>query len=228
MSAPKRPASPPDPATTTLITGPGNEDEPRGDAPESVEVDVDDVSNDGATAFLRPSAPRRPAAPAPPANESPGSTVAMRTPSPPAADDGPGATAFVRLDGAGAQQRSRKEQAPLAPRKGLQVSLPDEEPAPPPPPKRVVAQPVSDKKGRRGAWWDEQAAPIPDEPEPAAPEPPPEPPPELAPPEDDSPGATAFFRAPRPPKPPPPAEPEVEPYRPVPADDYAGHVPAGP
>ncbi|TMB08055.1 MAG: hypothetical protein E6J64_03045, partial [Deltaproteobacteria bacterium] len=182
MSAPKRPASPPDPATTTLITGTGNEDEPRGDAPESVEVDVDDVSNDGATAFLRPS---------------------------------------------GAQQRSRKEQAPVAPRKGLQVSLPDEEPAPPPPPKRV-APPVPEKKGRRGAWWDEEAGAIPDEPQPAAPEPPP---PEPAPSEDDSPGATAFFRAPRAAKPPPPAEPvepEVEPYRPVPADDYAGHVPAGP
>src|SRR5437870_1688454 len=182
MSAPKRPASPPDPATTTLITGTGNEDELRGDAPESVEVDVDDVSNDGATAFLRPS---------------------------------------------GAQQRSRKEQAPLAPRKGLQVSLPDEEPAPPPPPKRV-APPVPEKKGRRGAWWDEEAGAIPDEPEPAAPEPPA---PEPAPSEADSPGATAFFRAPRAAKPPPPAEPgepEVEPYRPVPADDYAGHVPAGP
>src|SRR5439155_5780510 len=182
MSAPKRPASPPDPATTTLITGTGNEDEPRGDAPKSVEVDVDDVSNDGATAFLRPS---------------------------------------------GAQQRSRKEQAPVAPRKGLQVSLPDEEPAPPPPPKRVAPL-VPEKKGRRGAWWDEEAGAIPDEPQPAAPE---RPPPEPAPSEDDSPGATAFFRAPRAAKPPPPAEPvepEVEPYRPVPADDYAGHVPAGP
>src|SRR5438445_7060893 len=61
--------------------------------------------------------------------------------------------------------------------------------------------------------------------------PPDPPPPEPAPSEDDSPGATAFFRAPRAAKPPPPAEPvepEVEPYRPVPADDYAGHVPAGP
>src|SRR2546425_36568 len=231
MSPPKRPASPPDPATSTLITGTGREDEPRGDAAESVEVDLEDGTNDGATAFLRPPAPRRQGAPARPPDESPGSTIAMRAPSPPAADDLPGGTAFVRIEGAGAPQRSRKEQAPLAPRKGLQVSLPDEEPAPPPPPKRVVAPPVPDKKGRRGAWWDEQAAPIPDEPEPAAPEPPPEPPPELAPPQDDSPGATAFFRAPRPPKPPPPAEPaepEVEPYRPVPADDYAGHVPAGP
>src|SRR5207245_5256791 len=100
----------------------------------------------------------------------------------------------------------------------------DEEPAPPPPPKRVAP---AGKKGRRGAWWDEEAAAIPDEPEPAPPAPPPEP----APSGDDSPGATAFFRAPRAAKPPPPAEPvepEVEPYRPVPADDYAGHVPAGP
>src|SRR5437899_433167 len=99
MSAPKRPASPPDPATSTLITGPGSEDGPQGEASESVEVDVDDVANDGATAFLRP---RRPVAP-----------------------------------------------APLAPRKGLQVSLPDEELAPPPPPKRVAAPPVPENKGRR-------------------------------------------------------------------------------
>src|SRR6266849_5897782 len=183
MSAPKRPASPPDSATSTLVTGPASEEEPRGDSPDTVEVTPDDPGSDGATAFLR-------------------------------------------LDGPGGQQRPRKEQAPLAPRKGLQVSLPDEEPAPPPPPKRVVALPApAQKKGRRGAWWDEHAAEIPDEPEPEPPEP------EPVPSEDDSPGATAFLRARPTPKPPPPAEPsepEVEPYRPVPADDYEGHVPAGP
>src|SRR2546421_58369 len=51
MSAPKRPASPPDPVTSTLITGDGREDEVRDDAAESVEVDVG--PDDGATAFLR-------------------------------------------------------------------------------------------------------------------------------------------------------------------------------
>src|SRR5713101_2243814 len=187
MSAPKRPASPPDSATSTLVTGPASEEEPRGDSPDTVEVTPDDPGSDGATAFLRAPPPRRPAAPPPAAEQSPGSTVAMRAQPAPAADDVPGGTAFVRLDGPGGQQRPRKEQAPLAPRKGLQVSLPDQEPEPP-------------------------------EPEPV-------------PSEDDSPGATAFLRARPTPKPPPPAEPsepEVEPYRPVPADDYEGHVPAGP
>src|SRR6266851_3816322 len=189
MSAPKRPASPPDSATSTLVTGPASEEEPRGDSPDTVEVTPDDPGSDGATAFLRAPPPRRPAAPPPAAEQSPGSTVAMRAQPAPAADDVPGGTAFVRLDGPGGQQRPRKEQAPLAPRKGLQVSLPDEEPAPPPPPKRVVALPAAaQKNGRRGAWWDEHAAEIPDE----------------------------------------PSEPEVEPYCPVPADDYGGHVPAGP
>jgi len=205
MSPPKRP----DPGPSTLVTGPASEEEdPQADAPPTVEVTID---------------------------ESPGSTVAMRAQPAPGADDAPGATAFVRLDGPGGQRRSRNE--PLAPRKGLQVSLPDEEPAPPPPPKRVVPQPPPDqKRGRRGAWWDEKAAEIPDEPEPEPepppepePEAPPEPEPEPVPSEDDSPGATAFLRArPKPPPPPEPPEPEVEPYRPVPADDYAGHVPEGP
>jgi penicillin-binding protein 1A len=198
------PKPPPDPGTSTLVTGPASEEEdPRADAPQTVEVTID---------------------------ESPGSTVAMRAQPAPGADDAPGGTAFVRLDVPGGQRRSRNE--PLAPRKGLQVSLPDEEPAPPPPPKRVTPQPPPDqKRGRRGAWWDEKAAEIPDEPEPE-PEPPPEPEPEPVPSEDDSPGATAFLRArpkpPPPPQPPEPPEPEVEPYRPVPADDYAGHVPEGP
>ena len=229
MSAPKRPASPPDAATSTLVTGPT--DDAQGEAPDTVEITVDDEdSNDGATAFLRPPPPRRPAAQPPAATQSPASTVAMRA-QPPAADDAPGATAFVRLDADGGHPRARKDQPPLAPRKGLQVSLPDDEPAPPPPPKRVVPQPPPEqKKGRRGAWWDEKAAQIPDEPEPE-PEPPPEPPPEAAPPEDDSPGATAFLRArptPPPVAPAEPAEPEVEPYRPVPADDYAGQAAEGP
>ena len=158
-------------------------------------------------------------------------------PPPVAPDEGPandGSTAFVRLDQvpslpggrkkseAGPPPRRVEAPPPGAPRKGLQVTLPDEEPAPPPPPKRVIAQPPADaKKGRRGAWWDEEAGKITDEP------PPPPPPPEPSP--DDKPGATAFVRVPPPPppKPPPPAEPEVV-YRPVPASDYAGHLSAGP
>src|SRR6267143_975483 len=141
MSGPKRP---PDPANSTLIMGP-EENRPPEEEDGTVEVEVDEQANDGATAFLRPAATRRPAAKAPGTGpETPGSTVAMRAPVPPAEDDVPGGTAFVRVDGPGGQ-RSRKEQAPLAPRKGLQVSLPDEE-ASPPPPKRVVAPPMPEKK----------------------------------------------------------------------------------
>lgn len=81
-----------------------------------------------------------------------------------AADDNPGATALVRVEGprrSSAPLPARRAAAePLAPRRGLQVRLPDDEPAPPAPP----------------------------------------PAPEI----------------------------EVEPYRPLPADDYAGHVPPGP
>src|ERR1700674_3901299 len=131
------------------------------------------------------------------------------------ADDAPGATAFVRVESAAPRSapvppRRGTDSVPLAPRKGLQVSLPDEEPvaaAPPPTPEALLPE----KKGRRGAWWD------------AHPEPEPEPGP------DDLPGATAMVQAPEPepqpepepePEPAPPLEPEVEPYRPVRADDY--------
>jgi penicillin-binding protein 1A len=199
MSTPKRPANPEGPGRSTLVTGTG-QDEPRDDAPGST-------------------VPMRPAAVLPP-------------------DDVPGGTAFLRPTTA---QPLRDDPLP-APRKGLQISLPDEEPAvPPSPPRRVVAQvPADDKKGRRGAWWNEKGAPIADEPEPqrdAEPEPEPDRP------ADESPGATMVFRARPPPAEPPraplpraepppappaePPEPEVEPYRPVPADDYAGHAPAG-
>ncbi|HZX96938.1 MAG TPA: transglycosylase domain-containing protein, partial [Myxococcales bacterium] len=153
--------------------------------------------------------------------EAPGSTAVTRPrPPPPAtADEAPGATAFVRVDAPGASappMPRRTETAPSAPKKGLQVTLPDEEPAPPPPPKRPLPPPPPDHKGRRGAWWDEKQEQLP-EPDP-----------------DDLPGATAMVQAPIPepePEPPPPEperEIEVEPYRPVPADDYAGHLPDGP
>jgi len=75
-----------------------------------------------------------------------------------------GATAFVRVDRLpplpARQRLGEKPPAQTAPRKGLQVTLPDDEPQAPPPPKRVIAQPPpAGKKGRRGAWWDEEAAP---------------------------------------------------------------------
>src|SRR5205085_4213193 len=79
--------------------------------------------------------------------------------------------------------------------------------------------PPPEPRGRRGAWWDARQEPLPEEPEPGP---------------DDLPGSTAMVEVPapepepEPPPPPPPAEPEVEPYRPVAADDYQGHVPAGP
>ena len=127
----------------------------------------------------------------PKAPDDTGSTVVMddaaETPPDSTPDDVPGSTAFVRVQLPG---------DPL-----------------PPPAKRPVAPPSEEKRGRRGAWWNEEHPKIPDEPSP-----------------DDAPGATAFVRVEKPkPAPPPPteAEPEVEPYRPVPADDYAGHVPAG-
>jgi penicillin-binding protein 1A len=140
-----------------------------------------------------------------------------------------GATAFVRVDAPGLARRKpeagpppRRPAEPSAPRKGLQVQLPDEEPPEaPPPPRRVIAQPAPDaKKGRRGAWWTEEANKIPDEPKPPPPEPEPSP--------DDVAGSTAFVRPQDLPKPKPPPEPELEAYRPVPASDYAGHLKAGP
>jgi penicillin-binding protein 1A len=150
-----------------------------------------------------------------PADEAPGSTAAVRIDSPPADE-------VVRVDRGGGKSAPlpptrRADNVPLAPRKGLQVSLPDEEIAAPPPKKPLPPPP--EKKGRRGAWWDEKQERLPEEPEPSP---------------DDLPGSTAVVEAPapepepEPPPPPPPAEPEVEPYRPVAADDYQGHLPAGP
>ena len=180
----------------------------------------------------------------PPANQSPGGTVifgddddsedaiqtgeqvpAQATLQSPEVDENPGATAFVRVDGGGLAGKSaplparRVAPQPSAPRKGLQVTLPDDEPAAPPPPKKVVPKEAA-PKGRRGNWWDAEA-----EKEAEPPPPPPPPPPS----EDDVAGATAFVQVPRPkPKAPPPEpEPEVAPYRPVMADDYGGHLKSG-
>src|SRR5512138_307455 len=70
----------------------------------------------------------------------------------------PGGTAHVRVDRAAPRQAPlppsrRAGDAPPAPRKGLQVSLPEDEPAPAPPPRRAPPPP-EEKQGRRGAWWD--------------------------------------------------------------------------
>jgi hypothetical protein len=153
--------------------------------------------------------------------------MARRPPSPdddnpPAsADDAPGATAFVRVEDVKPAPskipplRSVPEPVMGAPKKGLQVTLPDDEPPPPPPKPKPV--PASAKaKGRRGAWWDQKSDKLGDDEEVtqgAAPEPEPEPEPAG----DDAPGATAFLQAPPPPPPkkkraPPKAEP-------APADD---------
>ena len=119
-----------------------------------------------------------------------------------------GSTAFVRVDRPAPPAPTIVE--PPAPRKGLQVSLPDEEPAQPPPPKRAPL--AEEDRGRRGAWWNEPRQALPEEPAPPPPEPPPPPPPE-----------------PEPlPEPEPPPEPDYQEYRPVAAPDYAGHVPEGP
>ena len=163
--------------------------------------------------------------PAPQADENPGATAFVRVDpvrARPPSDENPGATAFVRIDGGGPAGKSaplparRPAAQPSAPRKGLQVTLPDEEPAAPPPPRKVVAK-APEQKGRRGNWWDAEAE--------KEEEPPPPPPPS----EDDVAGATAFVQVPRrkPEPPPPEPEPEVAPYRPVMADDYAGHLKAG-
>ena len=216
-------------------------------APASVHVS-EEPANDGSTAFVRlddiPAAPS-PAAAAEPAND--------------------GATAFVRLDQvapsgkapAGPPARlprmGDRAKQPLAPRKGLQVTLPDDEPTPPPPPKRVIAQPPADaKKGRRGAWWDEESPKDGDpvEPAPTMQDPPREEPPEEATSADlpavegENDGATAMFQTRKEPageevgatafvktpvrKKAPTAEPEVAAYKPVQASDYRGHETGGP
>jgi penicillin-binding protein 1A len=226
---------------------------PRRPTPNETTQPGEEPRAEGATEFLRverPQAPK-PAVREPPPPTIPeedlnrsigGSETHANTLDP---DASPGATAFVRADGtsdenAGATAFVRVDrpvktgaaQAPLprrpppgAPKKGLQVQLPDDdEPAPPPPPRRVAAPPP-EAKGRRGNWWDAKAEKLADEPEPEPElEPAPEPEPEPEPP----PVATAFVRAPRP-KPPPEPEPEiVETYRPVPAHDYQGHLKGGP
>ena len=140
-----------------------------------------------------------------------------------ASDDAPGATAFVRIEDVKPAPSKipplRSAPAPVmgAPKKGLQVTLPDDDPPPPPPkPKPVVAAPKA--KGRRGDWWNQKSDSGDDvEGEVTANEPPPEPEPEAEAPEHD--GATAFIKVEAPPPPrkkkaAPRAEPE-----PAPADD---------
>ena len=128
-----------------------------------------------------------------------------------------GSTAFLRVEDLAAPRgkseapiprRPPAEAAPSAPRKGLQVQLPDDEPPPPPKPKAAAAP--AGKKGRRGNWWDASAEKLPEDEEPTQPAADPEP--EPAP--DDAAGATAFLRTEPAPKPPPrrkQREPEPEP-----------------
>ena len=176
----------------------------------------------GGTVIIAPEAEERDAEeerPSTPLDDAPsGATAGLRTP--PGAEENPGATAFVRLDQGQAPLPRRPDPTPAAPRKGLQVQLPDDEPAPPPPPKKTVPPPAP-SHGRRGNWWDAKEEKLADEPQPSA---------------DDLPGATAFIQVPArkaaptpaPPQPPQPLEPEVEEYRPLPADDYEGDLPARP
>ena len=140
----------------------------------------------------------------------------------PAADDAPGATAFVRIEDVKPAPSKlpplRQVPAQGAPKKGLQVTLPDDDPPPPPKPKAV---PVAVKnKGRRGDWWNQKSGSGDDvEEEVTENEPAPEPEPEPEPaPEHD--GATAFLKVEAPPPPPrkKKAPPREEP-EPAPADD---------
>jgi hypothetical protein len=144
----------------------------------------------------------------------------------PAADDAPGATAFVRIEDVkpAPSKLPPLRQAPAqgAPKKGLQVTLPDDDPPPPPPKPKPVPVSVK-KKGRRGDWWNHKSDSGDDleeevtENEPA-PEPEPEPEPEPAPEHD---GATAFLKVEAPPPPPPrkkKAPPREEP-EPAPVDN---------
>ena len=129
--------------------------------------------------------------------------VAKPPPDDEAANDG--STAFVRVEDLGGP---RGKSAPLAPRKGLQVQLPDDEPPPPPKPKPQAAAPAG-KKGRRGNWWEKGKDNPPDDEETTEPAGDPEPAPE-EPPEDDGAGATAFLRAEVPPPAPRRRAPEPE------------------
>ena len=82
----------------------------------------------------------------------------------PGADEAPGATAVVRVEGGPARPAPlppsrRPDPTPRAPRKGLQISLPDETPAGALPIPKPAAPLPEEKRGRRGAWWDAQQEP---------------------------------------------------------------------
>ncbi len=134
-----------------------------------------------------------------------------------ASDDAPGATAFVRIEDVkpAPSKLPPLRQAPAqgAPKKGLQVTLPDDDP-PPPPPKPKAVPVVAKAKGRRGDWWNQKSGSGDDvEEEVAENEPAPEPEPA---PEHD--GATAFLKVEAPP--PPPRKKKAPPREePEPADD---------
>lgn len=145
--------------------------------------------------------------PKPPADDAPTLVGAERdeTSQPGAIpDDAAGGTAVVRFDRArNGAAPAPIDRTPAAPRKGLQIQLPEDEPDAAPPTR--IAAPVAESQGRRGRWWDAKPKPT---------EPAPEPIPEPAPLPDPEPILE--------PEPEASPEPEVEPYRPVPADDYRG------
>lgn len=133
-----------------------------------------------------------------------------------------GSTAFVRLEDVGEPKKKSSNDAPpprrapqeqSAPKKGLQVTLPDDEPPPPPKPKPKPVAAAPGKKGRRGNWWDKSADKLPDDEEETAPGEPAqeEPPPEPEPSADDAAGATAFLKVEAPPPPPKRKRPAPEP-----------------
>ena len=258
----KRPP-PPDNINATMIVGGDSADEDLVSTGQSKAVP--EPANDGATAFVR---------------------LDDVAPQPGLADiPNDGATAFVRLDKPSGRGKGDSAPPPLrrappqsAPKKGLQVTLPDDEPEAPKPPPRAKLAPVADgKKGRRGNWWDEPTRKVSDEdmqPE-TAPVAEAEPAPDESnatsldqprveaeaahdgatafarvaapqPQEDDPEGATAVVSAKnnpnrRPkskfadeeiqveaPKPKAKTKPAPEEYRPTAADDYQGHLQAGP
>ena len=112
---------------------------------------------------------------------------------PPDDSEGDPSTFYARVDPDGnpIDAPPPAEEAPMkAPKKGLQVSIPDDDEPPPPPKPKAVAAPVGDKKGRRGNWWDTKNKRDGDEEEPTDPAGNP----------DDQPGATAMLKVDPPPE----------------------------
>jgi penicillin-binding protein 1A len=148
----KRPP-PSDNINATMIVGGDSQDEDLVNTGVRKQA-APEPANDGATAFVRlddvPQAPQ------------------------PGIEDIPndGATAFVRIDKPAPSGKGKSDSAPpplrrapppSAPKKGLQVTLPDDEPEAPKPPPKAKLAPVAATKGRRGNWWDEPTRKVSDE-----------------------------------------------------------------